>query len=227
MTDLVLLNTYKYYRGLPHQKAAIAAFEAEIKAKLPGALELLADGWRKSPDELLTIDDLTAITTAKRDRLLEFLPHLNEGFRRYEVNTPLRIAHFLAQILHESGELSLVRELWGPTEAQQGYEGRADLGNTEAGDGFRFRGRGLIQITGRSNYREVGTHFKIDCLKWPEKLEQLPYSVLTAFWFWQKKKLNDWADKDDVEAITRLINGGYNGLSDRRKYLARAKEVLL
>lgn len=91
---------------------------------------------------------------------------------RYHINTPARLAAFLAQIGHESGKLAWTRELWGPTGPQSRYDGREDLGNTEPGDGYRFRGRGLIQITGRDNYRTASDALGHDFIADPDTLER-------------------------------------------------------
>lgn len=133
----------------------------------------------------------------------------------YGIDTPARQAAFLAQIGHESGRLIYTRELWGPTPTQLGYEGRADLGNTQKGDGFLYRGRGLIQVTGRGNYQKCGKALGLDLVKSPELLEQPTGAAMSACWFWTTHGLNELADAGDFEHITRRINGGLNGYADR------------
>ncbi len=108
----------------------------------------------------------------------------------------------------------------------EAYENHEDLGNTEPGDGKRFKGRGLIQLTGRANYRQFSQAIGEDFVANPTQLEQLPYCVLVAGWFWHDRNLNPLADQDDVVAITRRINGGTNGLEDRKDFLQKAKAVL-
>lgn len=144
---------------------------------------------------------------------------------QYQVNTPLRLAHFLAQVGHESLSFAFSEEIASGAD----YEGRIDLGNSERGDGIRFKGRGLIQLTGRSNYEAYGRHIGVDLLKRSneELVSKLPrYAVGAAFWFWQLRNLNRHADADDIQAITRRVNGGLNGLDDRIRYLERAKFFL-
>ena len=155
-----------------------------------------------------------------------FVPVLNTAMVRYQIVGPKRIAAFIAQIGHESGQLVYVREIWGPTAAQIKYEGRADLGNTVPGDGSKYRGRGLIQITGRANYAACGEALGIDLITHPELLEQPQYACLSAAWFWATKGLNTLADAGEFNTITRRINGGLNGLADRLKLWAKAREVL-
>lgn len=154
---------------------------------------------------------------------------LNTTCAAYQINTAKRISAFLAQLAHESGEFKYTHELWGPTEAQKRYEGRVDLGNTQPGDGFRYRGRGLIQVTGRSNYAAASKALKCDFLANPDKLEEPHYAALSAGWYWDAHKLNDLADQDTDAAfklITRNINGGLNGLVSRQSYWRRAKAAL-
>lgn len=143
----------------------------------------------------------------------------------YQINTPLRIAHFMAQLDHESGGFKYTKEL-GNNAYFDKYEGRKDLGNTQKGDGARFKGRGFIQVTGRANYTVLSKDTRIDFLNNPELLEQEANSMLSACWFWSKKGLNAFADKDDFLTITKRINGGTNGLEDRRKKLAKWKDLL-
>lgn len=146
--------------------------------------------------------------------------------RRYGIDTPARLAAFLAQVGHESGSFRYVRELWGTTAAQARYEGRADLGNTEPGDGSRYRGRGLIQITGRANYTALATAIGIDCVTQPELLETPRFAALSAGWYWHTHGLNALADAGDFERITRRINGGTNGAADRNARHARALRAI-
>lgn len=139
-----------------------------------------------------------------------------------DLNTPLRQAHFLAQLAHESGGFRTTTEY----ASGKAYEGRRDLGNTQPGDGVRYKGRGLIQVTGRFNYRSMGKalgqNFEAD----PTEAADFPWAALTAAVYWKSRNINRPADRDDVRAVTKLINGGYNGLEDRVKYLARAKAAL-
>jgi putative chitinase len=151
---------------------------------------------------------------------------LSAAMALYAIDSPARQAAFLAQIGHESGGLIYVRELWGPTPTQEGYEGRADLGNTEPGDGFRFRGRGLIQVTGRANYSTCGSALNLPLTVSPELLEAPGNAAQSAAWFWNSRSLNDLADIGDFNTITRRINGGLNGLADRLALYASCKKVL-
>jgi putative chitinase len=145
---------------------------------------------------------------------------------RFGIDTALRQAHWLAQIAHESGRFRYVREIWGPTPAQKRYEGRADLGNTEPGDGKRFLGRGFIQITGRANYQaaSMALYGNAILLDRPELLELNP--ALSAGWFWATHKINRHADRDDLIAVTKAINGGLTGLDDRKDCLEVAKKAM-
>jgi putative chitinase len=147
--------------------------------------------------------------------------YLPPAMEKYEINTPLRVAHFLAQCAHESDHFRTLHEYASGRE----YEGRRDLGNVKPGDGPRFRGAGLIQLTGRSNYDTYGRMIGVDLINNPELALQARYSCLLSCAFWYKNGLNALADKDDVKSITHRVNGGYNGLADRQAMLARAKKV--
>ena len=146
---------------------------------------------------------------------------------RFGIDTSLCVSHFLAQVAHESGTGKWLREIWGPTAAQKGYEGRADLGNIQPGDGRRFAGRGLIQLTGRANYTEYSHDIYGDerAVDDPDMVARYPDAALAAGWFWSKRSLNALADTDDVRAVTKRVNGGYNGLADREAKLAKAKSL--
>ena len=136
-----------------------------------------------------------------------------ENLNKYEINTELRLSHFLSQIGHESGELRYTEEI----ASGHAYEGRKDLGNTYPGDGKRFKGRGLIQLTGRYNYTRFSEYLNNSTiLEQPDIISQdNNLTVLTAFYYWNRTKLNNFADRDNIRQVTRKINGGYNGLSDR------------
>ena len=155
-----------------------------------------------------------------------FVPVLNTAMNRYQIVGPKRVAAFIAQIGHESGQLKYVKEIWGPTAAQMRYEGRADLGNTQFGDGSKYRGRGLIQITGRANYKACGDALGLDLINQPELLEKPQHACMSAAWFWATKGLSTLADERKFEIITRRINGGLNGMADRQMLYARALKVL-
>jgi putative chitinase len=145
---------------------------------------------------------------------------------QYAIDTSARIAAFIAQIGHESGQLVHVREIWGPTAQQAGYEGRADLGNTVKGDGSRYRGRGLIQITGRANYTACGEALGLDLINHPDFLELPQHAAMSAAWFWSTRGLNALADRGEFVKITRRINGGLTGQDDRQALYERALKVL-
>jgi predicted chitinase len=159
-----------------------------------------------------------------------YLPFINKVMEIYEIDTPLRASAFLAQIAHESAELRFMEEIWGPTAQQKRYEPpsnlAARLGNTQPGDGFRFRGRGPIQITGRSNYKRYGDLLGVDLIGNPDLAATPQYAFSTAALFWKRNGLNELADVQDFITITRRINGGLNGLADRQRYYEIAKNVL-
>ena len=172
---------------------------------------------------MITLEQLKAVyKEAPESRLKEFLDPLNETLQRFEINTPVRIQMFLAQIGHESGELRYVLEL----ASGQSYEGRKDLGNTQIGDGVKYKGRGLLQITGRNNYVLCGMCLDLPLLENPELLEQHPYSSLSSGWFWSTNNLNSFCDANDFERLTKKINGGLNGYANRLLLYQRAKKVI-
>ena len=155
-----------------------------------------------------------------------FVSALNTAMNHYQIVGLKRVAAFIAQIGHESGQFKYVKEIWGPTKAQARYEGRADLGNTVAGDGSRYRGRGLIQITGRANYMACGEALGLDLINHPELLEKPQHACMSAAWFWASRGLNTMADAGQFDKITPRINGGQNGAEDRQALYARALKVL-
>ena len=151
-----------------------------------------------------------------------FLEPLNRTMEEFEINTPQRIRMFLAQIGHESGQLRYVEEL----ASGQAYENRVDLGNVSQGDGVKYKGRGLIQITGKRNYLLCGLALDLPLLEQPTLLAQLPHSCRSAGWFWQNNNLNALCDLNLFEKLTKRINGGLNGYADRYKIYQRAFNVI-
>ncbi len=140
----------------------------------------------------------------------------------YDINTPLRAAHFLAQLAHESAGFRTTEEF----ASGAAYEGRVILGNTVPGDGKRYKGRGLLQLTGRANYRRVGELIGVDLENNPHIAAEPLTSLKIACEYWKDRKINPLCDADDFVGVTKKVNGGTNGLEDRRRYLAKAKEVL-
>lgn len=145
---------------------------------------------------------------------------LAAAMRKYGITTPTRAAAFIAQIAHESDRFATATEYASGAE----YEGLRTLGNTHPGDGVRFKGRGYLQITGRTNYAAVSHAFGVDFLASPSKLAAPKYAALASAWWWKTHGCNELADRDFVE-LTERINGGTNGLADRKALYARAREV--
>lgn len=173
---------------------------------------------------------MPSIPPPRREALL---PFLRAAMAEFAIETPARVAAFVAQLAHESGQFLFMEEIWGPTQAQRRYEPvstlAATLGNTESGDGKRFKGRGPIQITGRANYRRFGDLLGLDLVSDPARAAHPELAFRIAGLFWSKKGLSELADRATDEAfreITRRINGGFNGLDDRRKFYAVARTVL-
>jgi len=166
-------------------------------------------------------------------RCSDFLPFLNAAMTEFAIATPARAAAFLAQLAHESGQLRFMEEVWGPTDAQRRYEPVTTLsqalGNTETGDGKLFKGRGPIQLTGRTNYQRFGGLLNIDLVADPPRASNPDVAFRVAGLFWSKKGLNELADlatDDAFTEITKRINGGTNGLTDRQAFYAVARKVL-
>lgn len=191
----------------------------------------------------LTEAQIKAATGSTLANAKKFAPYIQNVCDKYQINTPVRQLCFLAQVGHESGGLFFTEEL----ASGAAYEGRKNLGNTQPGDGIKFKGRGLIQITGRNNYESMGLAFGADLVNNPSLLgakdiskctpEQLKNAALGAGWFWDTRKINAIADKINIKlpintgknleafiAVTKKINGGKNGLDDR---IARYKSGLL
>ncbi len=162
--------------------------------------------------------------------LTEYLGDLNSAMAEFEITTTLRVAAFLAQLAEESGELRYMEEIWGPSAAQKLYDPPGpkakELGNTVKGDGPLFRGRGPLQITGRANYGLYGQRLGLNLLTNPELAATSAVGFRIAGSFWTCHGLNTLADEENFVDITRRINGGLNGLTDRETYYRRALHVL-
>jgi putative chitinase len=183
----------------------------------------------------------------------KWLEPMLETFEKYDISTPERQAAFIGQCAHESGNFKYLEEnlnysaerlcaVW-PSRfpnleaaapyhrnpeaiANKVYSGRMGNGPEDSGEGFAFRGRGVVQLTGRDNYQRCGDGLGVDLVGNPDLLKEPKYAMLSAGWFWNKTNLNALADSGDLETMTRRINGGLNGLNDRLKHIAHAQEVL-
>jgi putative chitinase len=192
---------------------------------------------------------------ALQENIEKYLDPLNKKMPVFDINTPLRTAHFIAQVAHESGSFrysvenlnygaKALRSVFGkyfPSDelaeayarkpekiANRVYGNRMGNGDEQSGDGWKFRGRGLIQLTGHDNYRRCGEAIGLNLEEEPDQVSDNPeVSVMAVAWFWQSNNLNHYADLDDIKKVTKIINGGYHGLEDRMAFLARAKAVLI
>ena len=160
--------------------------------------------------------------TAKDDIISHLADNLDDQLAKYNINTYLRICHFLAQAAHESASFRTLEEY----ASGAAYEGRKDLGNVQPGDGKRYKGRGIFQLTGRANYRVFGQKLGYNLEDKPELAADPLISIKTACEYWNSRNLSAYADLDDVMTITKRINGGYNGLDDRKKYLSKIKSII-
>jgi putative chitinase len=179
---------------------------------------------------MITLEQFSTATGLDDALTTRWYGSIGAALDEFGIDGPTRVAAFLAQTGHETLGFRLTRELWGPTPAQHLYEWPATrarvLGNVQRGDGRRFLGRGLIQITGRDNYARCGESLRLDLLTHPEQLEHDGPAARSAAWWWTKHGCNVLADKGDFVALTRRINGGTNGLADRERRWAIACEAL-
>ena len=185
------------------------------------------------------------------EKALELSKKYKSLLNKNGINTAIRLSHFFAQLAHESG-LKPISENLNYSEkgllnifskyfnsitvkqyarkpqliANKVYANRGGNGDEKSGDGWKYRGRGFIQITGRYNYQMLTNDTKIDFINNPDLLLQEPNAIISALWFWDKKNINRFADKDDIKGVTKAINGGYNGLKDRERLLVKYKKSL-
>ena len=172
---------------------------------------------------MLTHDNIYAISGRAKANIVEGIVDYQYLMEEADITSGNRLNMFLAQLAHESDGFITTREY----ASGEAYEGREDLGNTEDGDGRKFRGRGLIQLTGRSNYSAFNQELPedVDIIKYPQLVEEFPLALHAATWFWQTHKLNEVADTGDFKRVTKRINGGYNGFQDRLDYLYKVEKL--
>ena len=186
------------------------------------------------------------------EKAQSYLPFIATVLPKFGIDTPLRKAHFLAQVAHESGGLKYskenlnysaqgLRSVFGkyfrtmeiaqsyarkPEKiANKVYADRMGNGNEASGDGWKYKGRGLIQLTGKENYQKFSQDYGVDCVNNPDLLLDPEWALTSACWFWKKRNLNRYADNDDILMVTKRINGGINGLNDRQQYLDSLKRI--
>lgn len=201
---------------------------------------------------MITADQLIkcGVTPVNANNIIK---QLNEDLASYEINTPLREWHFLAQVFHESGNLNITKEnlnysaerllvvfprifktlddakayhLDPERIANRIYANRMGNGNEASGDGWKYKGRGYIQITGKANYAAFKTDTGCDVITNPSILETPLFALKSALWYWNKHNLNVLADKNDIEGITRAINGGRLAIEDRKKILQKVAGII-
>lgn len=171
----------------------------------------------------IKIEDIKPIFPRAKDSILQGIIDNLMIFVDYEINTPNRISMFLAQLAHESDGFRTTEEY----ASGAGYEGRTDLGNTMPGDGVRFKGRGLIQLTGRENYTRFGGLLGVDIVDEPDKVKEFPLALEVSALYWRNRGLNELADQGDFRGITKRINGGLNGYESRLAYLNKIQLQLI
>ena len=202
---------------------------------------------------MITKEQLTKILNTRDAAFVDkLLPGINEALVKFQINTPLRISHFLAQLLHESGNLlrttenlnygapgllSTFRKYFTVEQATQYarkperiaarvYANRMENGDEATGDGWKYRGRGYIQLTGKSNYKALTESLNVDFVANPDLVATPQYAALSAGWYWNSRGINKLADADDILKVTKAINGGTIGLEDRKHHLAHVKSII-
>lgn len=200
---------------------------------------------------VITVEQLTSLVGATKAKLM--IDELNICFEKYNINTKLRICHFMAQALHESGGFSVFTENLNYSKdgllktfpkyfdsitalkyarnpmmiANRVYANRMGNGTEESGEPSKYIGRGIFQNTGKINYKKLSDEFKIDFINNPVLLATPKYATISAGFYWNSNNLNVYADKDDILTITKRINGGTNGLDDRTNWLNKCKKIII
>ncbi|AQA23211.1 chitinase class I family protein [Rhodococcus sp. MTM3W5.2] len=193
----------------PAEPAAAAEPAPQPPAPAPAAV---------TPDELARI-----VPGMPAEKIAEYVAPLNAAMERGGIDNPVRQAAFIAQLAVESDSFRTFEEY----ASGRAYEGRADLGNTQAGDGERYKGRGAIQITGRHNYESLSQFTGIDFVAHPELVEAPENAFTTAVWYWQSRDLNQVADSAGIVRVSELVNGGHHALERRVADFQRGLDVLI
>jgi putative chitinase len=196
---------------------------SHLLTKLARPVEIKAAPPSLSTEQLLEI----AGSDEFADKIRLMTKSVNDTIAKFNINTSLRKAHFLAQVMYESKGFGYLREIWRETEKQMAYEGNKELGNTKPGDGHYFLGRGLIKLTGRANYQAFSDAIGVDFVSNPKMLKESPYAALAAGWYWNNHNINEPADRDDLAEVTYRISGNDFGIEERSTYLRRAKLVVM
>ena len=178
--------------------------------------------WKPGASDVTPKQLREIVPTLTAEKAAEVAPHLNRAMAEAGIDSPPRKAAFIAQLAHESGGFQYSEEI----ASGSAYEGRSDLGNTQPGDGKRFKGRGFIQLTGRANYAAAGEALGLDLINKPELAAKPENAARVAAWYWNSRDLNGLADRGNFDGITKRINGGFNGKADRDQYFARASTAL-
>lgn len=199
----------------PSGEITLASNQAPPQLELNGPVAGAANG--VSAAQLMQI-----VPTLSADQAPAIAQNLNVAMAEANITSPQQQAMFIAQLAHESGGFHYMEEI----ASGAAYEGRADLGNTQPGDGVRYKGRGYIQVTGRYNYTQAGQALGLDLVNNPELAAQPQNAARIAAWYWTSRDINETANTGDFVQVTRLINGGTNGLADRQAYYARAQAAL-
>lgn len=199
----------------PSGEITLASNQAPPQLELNGPVAGAANG--VSAAQLMQI-----VPTLGADQAPAIAQNLNVAMAEANITSPQQQAMFIAQLAHESGGFHYMEEI----ASGAAYEGRADLGNTQPGDGVRYKGRGYIQVTGRYNYTQAGQALGLDLVNNPELAAQPQNAARIAAWYWTSRDINETANTGDFVQVTRLINGGTNGLADRQAYYARAQAAL-
>jgi putative chitinase len=210
----------KYFKGEPQQLDAFEYLQQNTSAEV---IEEFARRYRNKPEQKILITKKEIEYIWNRTVSDSQVNELNVCLEKFEINTKHRMRHFLSQISHESGVGKYTKEI----ASGDAYEGRRDLGNTQPGDGRRFKGAGYIQLTGRANYQAFANYIKDPRVMEGVDYVAEKYPFTSAGYWWYRNGMNALCDTNPtVEQVTRRVNGGYNGLSDRKYYYNRCASVI-
>ena len=217
------IDAAKFYKETKEQKEAWEWLQTTIPSSI---LDEFATRYRKKPEvtTLISKKQLSYVWNVDEVWISDaVIVDLNRCLKIFNINTQLRMRHFISQISHESGGGKWMKEL----ASGDAYEGRSDLGNTQPGDGRKYKGGGFIQLTGRSNYTAFCKYMNDPKIMNGVDYVSFVYPATSAGFFWHNNNINTLCDKNpSVEEVTRRINGGLNGIEDRRKYYKRACDII-